>query len=145
MRFGAQDVAKHYYLSSYHQASEAIEILYNKDFYDDLDPDLQAILEQAANAAVPVNNAYGLDNYSSDLEKLQKEHGVTVHRTPKDVLDAQLAAWDELIVELAEDDFMKRCMDSQKDWVERVVFYELMNAVDLQLAYEHYFPGMLKM
>ncbi len=30
MRFGAQDVAKYYYLGSYHQASEAIEVVYNK-------------------------------------------------------------------------------------------------------------------
>jgi TRAP-type mannitol/chloroaromatic compound transport system substrate-binding protein len=145
MRFGAQDVAKHYFLSSYHQASEAIEILYNKDFFDDLAPDLQAVLEHAANAAYPVNLAYALDHYSADLVTLQSEHGVTVHRTPKDVLDAQLVAWDELIAELEQDDFMKRCMDSQRAWVDRVVFYELMNGADLQLAYEHYFPGKLKL
>ena len=29
-RFGAQDVAKFYYLGSYHQASEAIEVVFNK-------------------------------------------------------------------------------------------------------------------
>jgi hypothetical protein len=36
-------------------------------------------------------------------------------------------------------------MDSQRAFVERVTFYELMNAPDLTLAYEHYFPGKLKM
>ena len=40
---------------------------------------------------------------------------------------------------------MKKIMDSQRAWVDRVVFYELMNAPDYQLAYEHYFPGKLKM
>jgi HAE1 family hydrophobic/amphiphilic exporter-1 len=34
---------------------------------------------------------------------------------------------------------------SQRAFVERVTFYELMNAPDLTLAYEHYFPGKLKM
>ena len=29
-RFGAQDVAKNYYLSSYHQASESFEFLFNR-------------------------------------------------------------------------------------------------------------------
>ncbi|HEX2146790.1 MAG TPA: twin-arginine translocation signal domain-containing protein, partial [Pseudorhizobium sp.] len=43
IRFGAQDVAKHYYLSSYHQASECFEFIFNRDFYEDLEPDLQAI------------------------------------------------------------------------------------------------------
>ena len=144
MRFGAQDVAKNYYLSSYHQASESFEFLFNKGFYDDLDDDLKAILEYAVEATSTANTAIALDNYSSDLRKLQ-EAGVTVHRTSKDILDAQLKAWDELIPTLEEDDYMKRVLDSQRAWVDRVVFYELMNSPDYGLAYEHYFPGKLKL
>ena len=108
IRFGAQDVAKNYYLSSYHQASESFEFLFNKDFLDDLarrpagDPGIRR------RGGSTSNTALALDNYSSDLQKLQKEHGVTVHRTSKDILDAQLKAWDELIPELEEDAFMKR-------------------------------------
>jgi TRAP-type mannitol/chloroaromatic compound transport system substrate-binding protein len=145
MRFGAQDVAKHYFLSSYHQASESFEFQFNKDFFEALDPDLQAILEYGVEATSTANTALALDNYSSDLVKLQMDHGVTVHRTSKDILDAELKAWDELIPELEKDAFMKRCMDSQRAWVQRTVFYELMNAPDYALAYEHYFPGMLKL
>ena len=66
-------------------------------------------------------------------------------RTPKEILDAQLQAWDELIPTLEEDEFMKRVLDSQRDWVDRVVFYEIMNAPDYALAYDHYFPGKLKL
>jgi TRAP-type mannitol/chloroaromatic compound transport system substrate-binding protein len=144
-RFGAQDVAKNYFLSSYHQASESFEFLFNKDFFDDLDPDLQAILQYSVEAASTSNTALALDQYSTDLVQLQTEDGVTVHRTSQEILDAELAAWDELIPELAKDDFMRRCMDSQRDWVQRVVFYELMNSADLALAYEHHFPGKLKL
>ena len=143
-RFGAQDVAKNYMLSSYHQASESFEFLFNKDFFDDLDPDLRAILEYGVEAASTANTAIALDNYSKDLQALQTESGVTVHRTSKAILDAQLKAWDTLIPELEKDDFMKRVLDSQRAWVERVVFYELMNAPDYALAYNHYFPGKLK-
>ncbi len=144
-RFGAQDVAKNYILSSYHQASESFEFLFNKDFFDDLDEDLQAILEYGVEATSTANTAIALDNYSSDLEKLQTDSGVTVHRTSKEILDAQLKAWDELIPTLEEDAFMKRVLDSQREWVERTVFYELMNAPDYALAYDHYFPGKLKL
>ena len=144
-RFGAQDVAKNYFLSSYHQASESFEFLFNKDFYDDLPEDLQAILKYAVEATSTANTALAMDNYSADLQKLQSESGVTVHRTSKDILDAQLKAWDDLIPELEEDPFMKKVMDSQRAWVERVVFYELMNSPDLALAYDHYFPGKLKL
>jgi len=144
-RFGAQDVAKNYFLSSYHQASESFEFLFNKDFFDDLDPDLQAILQYGVEAASTSNTALALDQYSTDLVQLQTEDGVTVYLTSQEILDAELAAWDELIPELEKDDFMRRCMDSQRDWVQRVVFYELMNSADLALAYEHHFPGKLKL
>ena len=144
-RFGAQDVAKNYMLSSYHQASESFEFLFNKDVYDDLPEDLQAILEYAVEAVSTSNTALAMDNYSADLRKLQDEHGVTVHRTSKEILDAQLKAWDELIPVLEEDAFMKKVLDSQRAWVDRVVFYELMNSPDYALAYDHYFPGKLKL
>jgi TRAP-type mannitol/chloroaromatic compound transport system substrate-binding protein len=145
LRFGSQDVAKHYILSSYHQASESFEFLFNRDVFDGLDEDLQAILEHGVEAASTSNTALALDNYSADLVKLQEEHGVNVHRTSNEILDAQLQAWDKIIPQLEQDEFMKRVLDSQREWVERVVFYELMNAADLALAYEHYFPGKLKL
>ncbi|MEC9196851.1 MAG: TRAP transporter substrate-binding protein [Pseudomonadota bacterium] len=144
-RFGAQDVAKNYYLSSYHQASEAFEFIFNKDFMDDLPADLQAILRYGVEASATSNLSLAMREYSSDLQKLQDEHGVNVHRTSKDILDGQINAWDGLIAELEKDEFNKRVMDSQRAWVEKVAYYELMNAPDLGLAYNHYFPGKLKL
>jgi TRAP-type mannitol/chloroaromatic compound transport system substrate-binding protein len=143
MRFGAQDVAKNYMLSSYHQASESFEFQFNRDFFEGLAPDLQAILQYGVEAASSGNHFWALNQYSSDLEKLQKEHGVKVLRTPQDVLDAELTAWDKLIDQLGQDEYMKRVMDSQRQFVERVVFYELMNSPDYVLAYNHYYPGKL--
>ncbi|SDE40463.1 TRAP transporter substrate-binding protein [Limimaricola pyoseonensis] len=141
-RFGAQDVAKNYYLSSYHQASESFEFLFSRSFLESLDPDLQAILRHAVEAASTANSATALDQYSRDLQKLS-ESGVTVHRTPQAILSAQLDAWDALIPELEQDEFMKRVLDSQREWVERVTYYTLMNSPDYTLAYEHYYPGKL--
>jgi TRAP-type mannitol/chloroaromatic compound transport system substrate-binding protein len=145
MRFGAQDVAKYYYLSSYHQASESFEFLFNKDFLDDLDDDLRAILEYGVEAVSTANTASALDNYSKDLETLQTKDGVNVERTSQDILDAELDAWDEIIPELELDPFMKKVLDSQRAWVKRVVFYQLMNSPDYTMAYNHYFPGKLKL
>ena len=141
--FGAQDVAKNYYLSSYHQASESFEFLFNKSFIEDLDPDLQAILKYGVEAASTANTAKAMDRYSADLQTLANEDGVTVHRTSSEILAAQLAAWDELIPELEADPFMKKTLDSERAWVERVSYYELMNAPDYARAFEHYFPGKL--
>lgn len=143
MRFGAQDVAKNYYLGSYHQASEAFEFLFNRDFMDDLDDDLRAIMEYGVEAASTANTAFALDNYSADLQKLQNESGVNVQQTPQDILAAQLDAWSEMITELESDPFIKKVLDSQREWVERVTYYELLNSPDYRLAYNHFFPGKL--
>lgn len=142
-RFGAQDVAKNYYLSSYHQASEAFEYTFNRDFFEDLEPDLQAILKYGVEASATANLALAQREYSKDLAELQSEAGVTVRRTSKEILAAQIEAWDKLIVDLEADPFNKKVMDSQRAWVEQVSYYELMGAPDLGLAYEHYFPGKL--
>ena len=145
LRFGSPDVAKNYYLSSYHQASESFEFLFNKDFFDDLDEDIQAMLKYGVEAASTSNTALAMENYSNDLLRIQNEFGVTVHRTSKEILAAQLEAWDKIIAELEQDAFSKKVMDSQRAWVDKVAYYELMNAPDLALAYEHYFPGKLKL
>lgn len=145
LRFGSPDVAKNYILSSYHQASEAFEFLFNKDFFDDLEPDLQAILQYGVEAANSSNTFLALNEYSNDLSRLENEMGVNVIRTSQEILDAQLKAWDVLIADLEQDEYMKRVMDSQRAFVERVTFYELMNSPDYTLAYEHYFPGKLKL
>lgn len=141
--FGAQDVAKNYYLSSYHQASESFEFLFNRGFLEDLDPDLQAILKYGVEAVSTANTAKAMDRYSADLQTLANDDGVTVRRTSPEILQAQLGAWDQLIPELEADAFMKKTLDSQRAWVERVSYYELMNAPDYALAFEHYFPGKL--
>lgn len=145
MRFGAQDVAKNYYLGSYHQASEAFEFLFNRDVIEDLEPDLRAILEHGVEAVSTYNTAYALDNYSADLLKLRDEAGVTIHKTPNDILQAQLEAWSTMITTLEADATIKKILDSQRDWVKRTVFYELMDKPDYALAYEHFFPGELKL
>ena len=141
-RFGAQDVAKNYMLGSYHQASESFEFMFNKDRFESLDPDLQAILEHGVEAMGLANNALAMNQYSTDLQKLVAG-GINVKRTPQSILEAQLAAWDKVIPVLEEDAFNKKVLDSQRAWVERVGFYQIMNAPSYQLAYEHYYPGKI--
>lgn len=143
--FGSQDVAKNYYLSSYHQASESFEFLFSRFTMEDLEPDLRAILKYGVEAASTANTAKAMRRYSADLQWLETEAGVTIHRTSEDILAAQLEAWDALIPELEEDPFMKKCLDSQREWVEQVTYYELMNSPDYELAFNHYFPDRLKL
>lgn len=143
-QFGAQDVSKHYHLGSYHQAAEFFEIIFNKDRFDSLPEEQQAILEYAAEAANTANYGLAMDRYSADLQKLMNEDGVNVYRTDQSIMKAQLDSWDKVLEDLNQDAFFKKIVDSQKEWSHRVAFYDIMNQADYKLAYEHYFPGQLK-
>jgi TRAP-type mannitol/chloroaromatic compound transport system substrate-binding protein len=141
--FGAQDVSKHYMMGSYHQAAEFFEIIFNKQRFDSLSDEQKAILEYAAEAANTANYGLAMDVYSKDLQTLINDDGVNVYRTPTSVMKAQLDSWDEVLGGLLKDEFFKKIVDSQKAWSERVAFYDIINAADYKLAYEHYFPGKL--
>lgn len=142
-QFGAQDVSKHYHMGSYHQAAEFFEIIFNKRRFDGLPKEVQAILEYGAEAANTANYGYAMDLYSKDLQKLIKESNVNVYRTDKSIMQAQLKSWDTVLERLNKDPFFKKVVDSQRAWSERVAFYDLVNAADYKLAYDHYFPKKL--
>lgn len=147
MRFGAQDVAKHFYMGSYHQAAESFEIMYNKTKFESLAKEQQIILRIAAQAAAADNEWKAWDQYSKDLQELVEKKGVKVHRTPVSIFTAQLKAWDQVEKEITADPqqgpFIKKVLDSQKAWAKRVGFYFHNNEADYKTAYEYHF-GKLK-
>jgi TRAP-type mannitol/chloroaromatic compound transport system substrate-binding protein len=142
-RFGAQDVAKWYYLGSYHQTTECFELMWNKKKFDSLAKEQQAILRYAAQAASADCEWKAWDQYSRDLQELIEKHKVNVRRTPASVFEAQLAAWDRVAASIMKDPrqgaFIKKVLDSQRAWARRVGFYYFTNEADFKAAYEHYF------
>jgi TRAP-type mannitol/chloroaromatic compound transport system substrate-binding protein len=142
-QFGAQDVSKHYHLSSYHQAAEFFEIIFNGDLFNGLSEEQQAILEYAAEAANTANYGLAMDRYSKDLAEMRDQDGVNVYRTDDSILQAQLDSWDQTMEGLMEDEFFARVVNSMRDWSERVGYYSLLNQPDYRLAYNHYFPDKL--
>lgn len=138
MRFGAQDVSKFYSMGSYHQAQEFFEIIFNKDKFNALSPDLKAILKYAAEATSTANTALAHDNYSKDLQELIVKHKVQVSRTSQEVYKAQLAGWDKVVEKLEKEvDMFKEVNDSFKAWSRRVGFYHFTNEADYKLAFEY--------
>jgi TRAP-type mannitol/chloroaromatic compound transport system substrate-binding protein len=144
MRFGAQDVAKYYMMGSFHQAMEFFEIIFNRQRYESLPKDLQAILRYGVEASSASNWWTGIDNYSRDLQELITKHKINVLRTPKSVFEAQLKAWDTLTRRLSDEDpFFKKIVESQRDWARRVAYYWFLNDADYRLGYEHVFNTKL--
>ena len=139
-QFGSHDVSKNYMLGSYHQAAEFFEIIFNKDKFNSLAPELQAILDFSAEAASTANYGFAMDSYSKDLQALINKDKVNVKRTPEAVMKEQLSSWDKVLKKLEEDPFFAKVVNSQKEWSYRVAFYDLMNTADYKLAFKHYFP-----
>jgi TRAP-type mannitol/chloroaromatic compound transport system substrate-binding protein len=138
--FGMQDVAKHYYLASFHQSQETFEIIFNKKKFNSLADEHKAILKYAAEAASADMSWKAQDRYSSDLDLLKKKHGVTVHRTPNEIMAEQLKAWDVVLKPFIDGDpFFAKVVESQKAWMKRVGDYENNNNPDYLGAWKHYF------
>lgn len=138
--FGMQDVSKDYMLASYHQSQECFEVTINKDKWNSLSDEHKAIIR---NASMAENSGFYWGNtkrYSDDLIKLQEQDGVSVHRTPESVMQAQLEAWDKVANRIAEEDpFFAKVMESQKKYAKEVMGYLNLNQPDYKLAYNHYF------
>jgi TRAP-type mannitol/chloroaromatic compound transport system substrate-binding protein len=139
MRFGAADVAKYYIMSSYHQSSECLEIEFNKTKFESLAKEQQAILTHSIAAASSTNLWTAYANYPKDLQTLIHKDGVKVFRTSDSILNAQLAAWDKVVEQYDKEEWFKKISDAQKAWAKDVSYYQILNAHDTRLAYNHYF------
>ena len=138
--FGMQDVSKDYHLASFHQSQEFFEVSFNKKKYNKLPAELQAILKYASEAENSNFYWHNTKRYADDLQTLQNEQGVNVHRTPDSVMQAQLDAWDIVVDRISgEDAFFAKVIESQKVYAENVMGYLNLNQPDYKLAYKHYF------
>ena len=96
---GFPDVSKVCMLQSYHQNAEQFEILFNKDKYDALPDKIQAIIDNAVEAASQDMAWKAIDRYSKDYAELQTKDKVKFYKTPDAVLQAQLEIYDEVVEE----------------------------------------------
>ncbi len=138
-RFGAADVAKYYMMSSYHQPSECLEIEFNKTKFESLAKEQQAILTHSVAAASSTNLWMAYYNYPEDLQKLIHKDGVHVFRTSESILNAQLHAWDKVVAQYDKEEWFKKISENQKAWAKNVTYYQILNAHDTKLAYDHYY------
>lgn len=143
---GFPDVAKNFYIQSYHQAVECFEVLWNKTKVEGLPAEQQAILRLAAEAASADMSWKLQDRYSRDLLAMAQQQGVNVRATPRPILDAQLQAWDRVIAKLEADNsspangpLFKKICDSQRDWCRRVGNFFLRYQVSPVVSYNHFF------
>ena len=88
LAFGLHKAAKHYYYSGWHEPGPTLEAIVNKEAFDALPADLQAIVEAAcAQTNLRMQSEFVARNQQA-LDTLVNEHGVTLHAWPDAILTA---------------------------------------------------------
>ena len=124
MILGFQTVFKHYYLQGLHQSTDVAELLINKTFWNKLSPDLKAIIEASVAATIAETYTFNVYRNAVAMDKLKKDHGVTIHDTPKEFFTAfQKATTVVYDRESAKNPFFKEVLDSQRKFATVVVPY----------------------
>lgn len=124
MILGFQTVFKHYYLQGLHQSTDVAELLINKTFWNKLPADLKAIVEASVAATIAETYTFNVYRNAVAMEKLKKDHGVTIHDTPKEFFTAfQKATTVVYDRESTKNPFFKEVLDSQRKFAGVVVPY----------------------
>ena len=124
LTFGFHQVADYYYYPGWHEPGSTLEIIINKDAYDSLPEDLQAIIKYAARAS----NQEMLDEYTARnnkaLNELIEKHNIELKKIPDTVLVELRRITDEVMEDfIADDEMAQKVYKSYKEFKEQVINY----------------------
>jgi TRAP-type mannitol/chloroaromatic compound transport system substrate-binding protein len=124
LAFGFHEVAEYYYYPGWHEPGSMLELIINKDSYEALPEDLQAMVTYAARAA----NQDMLDEFTARnnaaLRELLDAHNVQLRRFPDDVLLELYRGSEAVMQQLVQEDPMAaRVYASFKEFYDGVRAY----------------------
>lgn len=98
--FGLNKVARYCYAPAFHEPGAGIHVVVNRDAWDSLPADLQAVLRNAAEATVTFSVAQFTNGNMRSFQALQAD-GVEFRTLPADILEALRPAVAEVMAEQA--------------------------------------------
>jgi len=124
-KLGLHNVAKHYYTPGMHEPVTGGQLMFNRDVWNRLSPDLQEMVKIASvYATVQRNFAFNRETAVACQELIKV--GVQIHRTPDEILKNFLDEWEKISAEYAEKNpFYKKAIESQKKYAEQIVPFKL--------------------
>lgn len=118
---GFQDIAKYYYYPGWHEPGTVLEFIFNKEKYEALPADLQAILR----TATAYINHWTLSNMEAkNVEALaaMRSKGVDIRPFPKEVIEELRAKTRDVIAEMTEGDaFTRRVYESYRSFQQKAM------------------------
>lgn len=122
LAFGFYKVAKFYYYPGWHEPGTTLEAIINKEAFEALPADLQAIVKNACKLANHEMLAEYAARNNDALETLVNDHGVQLRRFPDDVLNELRQLSGQVVKELAgKDAFAKEVFDSYSAFREKAL------------------------
>jgi TRAP-type mannitol/chloroaromatic compound transport system substrate-binding protein len=113
--FGVYKVAKHNYFPGWHQPSTVIELLINKDLWNKLSKDQQAMIELTCRAATLEGIGYVKSLQGPIIIENAEKNGVTNHRWSKEMLADINGAWMEVVKDVkARDPYFKKVWEDME-------------------------------
>jgi TRAP-type mannitol/chloroaromatic compound transport system substrate-binding protein len=141
LKLGLHNVWKYYYTPGMHEFTTVGELLVNMDTWNSLPPDLQQIIASECTEALFRHWAQWQRQNADALKEFVEKHGVTIMRTPDEILYAFLKAWDTVAAAEAEKNpFFKKVLASQKDYASYVVPAKMFSFPPYTFAGEYYWP-----
>lgn len=122
INYGMQNVFKHYHLEGLHQIVSIADVYINLDKFNSLPKDIQGFFKQAEMATIAYSHLDNIRRNGEAVKKFVTEHGVTLHKTPRDIIEAYSAATEKLLDKYAKKDaFFAKVLKSQREFAELVV------------------------
>jgi TRAP-type mannitol/chloroaromatic compound transport system substrate-binding protein len=142
LRLGFHNVWKYHYTPGMHESVTVGEVLFNRDIWDGLAPDLQEIIKSAATETFTRWWPRWQRQNAEALKELQGKHGVQILKTPDDILIEFLKTWDRIAAREAEKDpFFKRVLESQRAYAGLVVPAKRFMFAPYSFAADYYWPA----
>jgi TRAP-type mannitol/chloroaromatic compound transport system substrate-binding protein len=121
LRMGFYKAADYYYYPGWHEPGTTLEVMFNKQAYESLPKDLQAILD----AVAMETNMWSLSEFDAAngaaLQTLISEHNVNLKRFPEKLLgDLRKLARDVLEEEADKDPLARKVHDAFKKFKAQV-------------------------
>ena len=145
LKLGFPDVLKYYYIPGIHQPTGFIELLINKQKWEELPQDLQYMVELSCHETLLKSLPEELLLGQESLELLRDDYGVNIVETPPDILKVLLDAWDEVAAEQCDENpNFAKIYESQRDFASKIVPYRRMMTPDYSIGADHYWEAYAK-
>lgn len=124
LAFGLHKAAKYYYYPGWHEPGSMLELMINKQAFESLPADLQAIVKTAAQAMNEDVLSEMTARNMLALKELKDRHHVDVRELPKDVLERLKTISNEVLAEVAESDpTSKKVFESLNQYAQDIKAY----------------------